>query len=178
MKLLKTLAVTATLTLLIINPLYAQTAKLTSTEVGTLATIAAIDTDEIMLSVLATNKKPSSEVEDLAKMMISQHGSNLTQVLQMAYNLKGLPLRGGESEKMAANGKKEIMALGGLEGKQFDVAYVDAMVKGHQGALDLIDKHLMKTAKSEEMKQFMTRTREVVAHHLEAAKKVQENMKS
>ncbi len=185
MMLAKKIMVAATFAMLLaINPLQANAAdkatstKLTSAEVGTLATIAAIDTDEIMLGVLASNKNPSSGIADFAKMMIDQHGSNLTQILQMVNTLHALPLTGGEADKMAADGKKAMLTLGGLDGTQFATAYVDAMVKGHQAALDLIDQHLMKTAKSDEVKQFLTSTREAVSHHLEEAKKLQAEMKA
>lgn len=163
------------------NPLYAKEAdhstKITKAEVGVLATIAAIDADEILLSVIATNKKPNSDVKDFANMMIEQHGNNLTQIIAMTTKDHALPLTGGEAEKMLTAGKKEMVAIGGLEGKAFDMAYADAMVKGHQGALDLIDKHLIKTVKTEEVKQFLTDTRETVKHHLEDAKKLQAELK-
>lgn len=153
-------------------------AKLTSAEIGTLATIAAIDKSEILVSVVASNKKASSGVEDFAKMMINMHGDNLTQILQMASTLHGLPLKGGESDAIKADNTKLMDKLGGLDGDQFDKAYVDAMVTGHQGALNLIDTKLMKTAKTDEMKKFVADTRAVVVQHLEDAKKLQSQMQS
>lgn len=151
--------------------------KLTSAEIGDLASIATIDKNEILLSVVASNKKVNSDVADLANMMINQHGNNLTQILEMVKNLHISSLKGGDAEKLMTEGKKELMALGALEGNQFATAYVDAMVKGHQAALDLIDQHLMKNAKSETVKKFLTDTRAVVAQHLEHAKELQEKMK-
>lgn len=160
------------------SPLYAASTKLTAGERASLASIAAIDKDEILLSILASNKKPNSGVADFAKMMIDQHGSNLTQILEMASSLNAFPLIGGNAEKLKEQGTKEMMALAGLQGKEFDTAYVDAMVKGHEGALNLIDQHLIKTAKSEEVKKFLTDTKVAVEHHLEEAKKLQADMKS
>lgn len=151
--------------------------KLTSAEVGDLASIAVIDKNEILVSVVASNKKVPSDVTDLANMMINQHGNNLTQILEMVNAEHLSDLKGGDAEKLAKEGKKELMALGALQGDQFATAYVDAMVKGHQAALDLIDQHLMKNAKSETMKKFLTDTRAVVAMHLEDSKKLQEKMK-
>lgn len=187
MKLSTSLVFGASLSLLLaISPSYAETAQatapatttITPAEVGTLATIATIDTDEILVSIIALNKKVNSGVADFAKMMIDQHGSNLTQILEMAGASHVKSLKGGESEKFAMEGKKAAMELGALPTEQFEKTYVDAMVKGHEGALKLINDKLMKTAKSEEMKKFMTDTRTTVEHHLEAAKKLQENMKS
>lgn len=164
------------------NPLFAKstesTKKITPAEIGTLATIAAIDKNEILVSVVAVNKKTDAGVTDFAKMMIDQHGSNLTQILEMANKMHAIPLMGGEAKTLTLDGKKAMVKLGGLEGNQFDKAYVNAMVKGHQAALNLIDHQLMKTAKSQKIKQFLTDTRAVVAEHLEHAKKLQETMKS
>lgn len=162
--------------LLAIQPSFA--AGVTSAETGTLSTIATIDKNEILVSIVAANKNVPSNIADLAKMMVDQHSANLTKIFDMAKSLNIPTLSGGDSEKLAADGKKLLMTIGGLEGDAFNKAYVDAMVKGHAAALELIDKHLMKTAKTEEMKKFMTDTRAVVEQHLEHAKKVQDEMKS
>jgi putative membrane protein len=178
MKISKKLAIIATL-LISTTPLFAKTdaVKVTSAEKGSLATIAALDKSEILLSVVAVNKKPSSEVADYAKMMIEMHGSNLTQILEMANSLKALPLDGGAAAKVQKQTMDAMIKLGGLSEPQFDKAYIDDMVKGHQAALDMIDHQLLKTAKSEEIKKFITDTRAVVVQHLEDAKKIQENLK-
>lgn len=148
----------------------------TANDAGALATVAAIDKNEILLGVVATNKKTIAGVADLAHMMIQQHGDNLTQILEMAHRLKAFPLRGGDSKKLTLQGNEEMAMLGGLEGKTFDKAYTNAMVKGHEAALDLIDNHLMKMATSETVKKFLTETRAVVAEHLAHAKKLQKDM--
>lgn len=155
------------------------TLKLTSAEQATLATIATIDVGEILLSEVALNKKNNSGVTDLARMMVDQHGSNLTQVLSMAGDAHTkLPLGDGESAKLTTEGKKNMMALGALQGEQFDKAYANAMVSGHEAALKLIDSKLMKTAKSEQVKKFLTDTRAAVAEHLDHSKKVQQSLVS
>lgn len=178
MKLSKSLMLAASLAIVLANPIFAAQTKMTSAEIGTLATIAAIDKNEILVSVVATSKKVSSDVADFANMMIKQHGSNLNDILEMAGAMHVASLTGGEADKMAAAGKKDMMTLGALDGDKFDAAYINAMVSGHTGALNLIDKQLMKTAKSDEMKKFLTDTRAVVAEHLEHAKKIQADMKT
>ncbi len=152
--------------------------KVTAAETASLATIAAIDKNEVMLGVLAANKKGSSKVTSFGKMMINMHGNNLTQILEMAHDMHGFSLKGGAADKISAQGMSAMMSLGGLQGKEFDKAYVEDMVKGHQAALDLIDNKLLKTAKSEEIKKFLTDTRAVVVQHLDDAKKLQDGLKS
>lgn len=151
----------------------AQTTKITTAETSSLATIATIDQGEILLGAVASHKKVNSGIADFAKMMIDMHGDNLTQILEMANTLHALPLTSSTADKLHAQMTKEMTTLGGLEGTTFEKAYIDAMVKGHEGALNLIDTQLMKTAKSDEIKKFLTDTRAVVAKHLEDAKKLQ-----
>lgn len=180
MKLLKPLLLSAIVIGSLSNPLYAETTKtmpsMTPAEIGTLATVATIDKTEIIAAVVAMNKHVHDDVIEFAKMMIDQHGNNLTEILTLVNNKYSLS--GGQSEKLAAEGTKELMKLGAMQSNDFATAYVDAMVKGHEAALNLIDQHLMKTAKSDEVKKFLTDTRAAVAKHLEHAKKLQEKMKS
>jgi len=163
---------------LAVSPLQAKptTSGMTPAEVGTLATVATIDKNEILIAVVALNKQLNADVMDFAKMMIDQHGGNLTQILTMINN--AYPLTGGEADKLAAEGKQGLMKLGDMKGDAFATAYVNAMVKGHEAALNLIDTRLMKTATSEDVKKFLTDTRAAVAMHLEHAKKLQDKMKS
>ncbi len=180
MKLAKLLLLTSALSIGLMTSGYAATtstkATVNSTDIGVLATIATIDKNEILLGVIATNKKVSSGVGHFANMMIDQHGTNLTEALEMANNLHINALTGGDSDKLATQGKNAMLALGGLNGDQFDKAYVDAMVKGHTAALDLIDNHLLKSAKNDDVKNFLTATRATVVIHLDHAKKLQEKM--
>lgn len=157
-------------------PANTQSVVISSDERNILADIAVIDKTEILLAVVAANKKPSSDVMDFAKFMIEQHGSNLTQILEMAHNLHFNSLSDKESNQLTAQGNEALIELGSLQGKQFDKAYIDAMVKGHQAALDLIDNQLTKEAKTESIKSFLSDTRAAVVHHLDMAKKIQASL--
>lgn len=145
---------------------------------GVLATIATIDKNEILLAVVALNKGVTQNVANFAKMMITQHGSNLTYVLKMANQSKMTMLTSALATKLQAAGEKGMLMLGGLQGKQFDMAYINAMVNGHQDALNLINQQLMKEAKSKETQMFLENTKKTVENHLAAAKKVQQELKS
>lgn len=178
MKFSKSLLSLVVLGTFIIHPAYAakQPATMTSAEVGTLATVAAIDKNEILVAVVALNKKLNSDINDFANMMVEQHGGNLTQILSLINNAH--PLTSAEADKLSAEGKKDLMKLGAMNGDDFAKAYVDAMVKGHEAALKLIDTELMKTATTDNVKKFLTDTRSAVATHLEHAKNLQDKLKS
>lgn len=63
-----------------------------------------------------------------------------------------------------------------LTGKDFDKAYVDAMVDGHKKTLDLM-KDEAKDGKDAELKGFAAKTAPVVQTHLEAINKIHDSMK-
>ena len=158
----------------------ADTATFTRAETGTLAAVANIDIGEILVSKVALNKTQNKGVITLAKMMVTQHSSNLTQILSMGDDQKKLSraLNKGVAEDLAEANNHDLTTLGALEGSKFDYAYVDAMVSGHEAALKLIDDKLMKSAESDQMKKFLTDTRATVVKHLDAAKALQKEMQS
>lgn len=151
---------------------------LTKKEVSTLATIATIDKNEIVISTVASNKTKNNDILDFTKMMVSQHGSNLNQILTFSNQSHelALALAQGTAEKLLIAGNMDLTKLGVLQGIQFDQAYINAMVTGHEAALQLINTKLMQTASSEAMKQFLISTKDVVIQHLEHAKTLQKKM--
>ncbi|HSW92985.1 MAG TPA: DUF4142 domain-containing protein [Gammaproteobacteria bacterium] len=175
MKLVKPLISLLVIGTLGMHPAFA-TSTLTPADIGTLATVAAIDKNEILIAAVAQNKQLNADIMDFAKMMIDQHGNNLTQILDMIKNEH--PLTGGEADQLTAEGKQGLMKLGAMNGDAFATAYVNAMVKGHEAALNLIDTKLMKTATSPDVKKFLSETRAAVMVHLAHAKKLQDKMKS
>ena len=161
----------ATLVAMLASPIHAKIfTKMTAAETATLATIAAIDKNEILLGAIALSKERNSNINDFANMMVAQHGANLTQICEMTQTLAG-----GMSNQFAEDGNKDLLALGALQGSDFDKKYVDAMVTGHEGALKLINDHLMGTAQSLEIIKFLTDTRAAVVMHLAHAKELQHN---
>ncbi len=69
-------------------------------------------------------------------------------------------------------GTGNFATLISMDGKDFETAYIDAMIKGHTEVLDMIDNQLMKIAKNDMLKAHLTETRGHVAMHLEQAKKL------
>ena len=88
----------------------------------------------------------------------------------------GNPFGGQRSPQVIANGKGAIdkgLATGSPTPRE--KAYIDAMVKGHQEALSLIDDRLLPAAQDTNVRTFLTNSREHVAMHLERAKALQQN---
>lgn len=177
---MKSFLVGLSLSALVCANAFSATPSFTPAELSTLATIAVIDQNEILVSSVAANKGQDSDTKDFAQLMIKQHSANLTTLLTMTNNSASFTqnLTRGTAGKLNIKGSEGRSTLGALKGQAFDQAYADAMVNGHTAALQLIDTQLMKTAQSAEMKQFLSDTRAAVVKHLEYAKELQKDVTS
>ena len=148
------------------------------TDAEVLAMVAAIDENEIMAADVAMRKKLSPQVQGFAQMMHNEHGRNVEDTYKLGLKLKVTPLETSRVEVMKFKGAGELAALVPLQGAAFEMAYINAMVKGHADVLSMIDNKLMPAATSEAVRHFLVETRGHVAMHLEAAKKIQAELKS
>lgn len=186
MKLSKSFIATAVLSALsVVNLSYAQSAhaetstaqsSISVSEKATLATVEAVDQSEILLSVIALHKSHDMRFTHFAKMMVDEHGNNLAQLLEMAKT--STPLVSPKGIAIAAHGQNTLAKLGGLQGKAFEVAYINEMVAGHQAALDLLNEKLKDSADLPNIKQFLVDTQQAVQKHLAHAKKLQAKLQS
>lgn len=133
-----------------------------------LGLLGTVNEHEIAAARQATAKEVSGAVLDFAKMMDEQHSENQAKTIALG-TLASTP----EVRAMADKGKAELAELETKFGKDYESAYVDAMVKGHAEALSLIDSKLIPLAATDAVKKHLSDTRAHVAMHLEAAKKLQ-----
>lgn len=133
-----------------------------------LGLLAAVNEHEIAAAQQAESKKVSAPVLAYAQMMIKQHGENLAQTKALG-TLASTP----EVQAMKDKGKSDLDALGQKNGKEYEAAYIDAMVDGHTEALGLIDGRLLSLASVGPVKDHLVATRGHVVTHLEEAKKLQ-----
>ena len=135
-----------------------------------------VDKGEIAAAQEALTKKVSPSVDLYAKYLIKQHGKNLEELTQLAKQLGLEPKESTISNSMALSGKSGLKSLDELQGQAFDKAFIDAMVKGHQGGLELVDTKLLPQTKNPQLKVFVEQFRGMVSKHLEKALKVQKTL--
>jgi len=135
-----------------------------------------VDRGEIAAAQEATKKAVSPIVSGYAKYLIEQHQSNLEHLSQLSEELKLEPKESAISNSLIADGKNGLKALGELQGKAFDKAFIDAMVKGHQGGLKLIDSKLVPETKNPELKASVAQFRQMVSTHLEKGLEIQKSL--
>lgn len=142
-----------------------------------IAWISAIDSFEISASDIADNKNIDADVKDYATMLNSDHSKNLKQVLELSSQLNDKPVETKDLLNFKQSGKADLVKLKKAD-KNFQKVFIDAMVSGHTGALQKVDNDLMKKVNNDTLKNFLQETRDMIAHHLEVAKAIQQKMQT
>ena len=142
-----------------------------------LGIIIAVDENEIIAAAEAQKKKVSPEVKAYAKKLHQEHGKNAVATIKLGEKIDTTPVETAAVDQLRIKGAGELAMLLPKEGDEFGSAYMAAMVKNHEEVLTMIDQKLTPMAKSEELKEHLTKTRGHIAMHLEEAKKIHSGMK-
>ncbi len=142
-----------------------------------LSLILAVDTNEIVAAMEAGKKKLPEPVAEYAKMLHTEHGKNAADTMKLAQKADLTPVDTEKTNALRKKGAGELAMLVPLGDEEFAGKYVEAMIQGHQEALEMLDGPLSKNAENAAVKKHVTETREHVAMHLDAAKKLQAGMK-
>lgn len=128
---------------------------------------------EIDIAKLAKKKATNDEVKNFAEMMITEHSTNNKNSMQLVRKLNLRPVNNEKSKEIEQEGEKVLSKLKEIEGKDFDLAYINAQVNRHQQVLDNLENSLIPAARNPEIKALLDRTKSSAADHLEYAKKIQ-----
>ena len=126
---------------------------------------------EVALGKLALSKSANAKIKDFAQMMVTDHGKANDELMSIAKS-KNIAL----PTNVDADHQKKMDDLSTKTGKDFDKAYVDAMIDGHKKTLDLMQDEA-KNGKDADFKAFAAKTAPVVQHHLDAIKTIDKSMK-
>lgn len=162
------------------------TTKMDSTKKDTMSkTPMAVNTDdskfatdaananlaEVALGKLAGTKSANAQVKNFAEMMVKDHTKANDDLMGIAKE-KNITLPAAPD----ADHQKKLDDLSKLSGKDFDKAYIDAMVDGHKKVLDMMKIASDKCSDSE-LKAFAAKMVSPVQMHLDAATKIQASLK-
>ena len=126
---------------------------------------------EVALGKMAADKGASKQVKDFGNMMVMDH-SKANDELKGIAQKKNMTLQAG----LDAEHQAKSDSLSNLSGKDFDKAYVAAMVDGHKKTLALMQSEAS-NGKDADLKAFAAKTAPVVQHHLDEITKIQQGMK-
>jgi len=139
-----------------------------ASEQAALGVLNAINEHEIAAGKQALAKGVSGPVAAYAQLMIDQHGENRAKTSAL-----GADAGAADAAAQRDQGEQELKALDARSGDAYAKAYVDAMVKGHTGALATLDTRLIPAATTPAVKDHLAATRAHVAQHLERARALQ-----
>ena len=125
---------------------------------------------------LAKSKSSSKEVEDFARLMITDHSGVNKSATELVTKLHVTPEPSPTSESLKQGGEQNVAALKKLSGSAFDRAYIDHEVAYHQAVIDAVDNTLIPNAKNEELKALLIKVRPAFVAHLAHAKQVQTSL--
>jgi putative membrane protein len=127
--------------------------------------VADVGMTEVRLGELAQKNAASQRVKNFGSMMIKDHNSAGDELKRLA---KGknvtLPATPGDDHQ------KKIDDLGKKTGKDFDKSYINAMVDGHQSAVNDFEKN--KDNKDADVKAWVDKTLPTLRMHLDSAKAI------
>lgn len=112
---------------------------LPTTAAGVVDFLKTVDTAEVEAGQLAKTKATNAQVKSFAQTMVTEHGSDLKKLNRMSMSDS---MAAGESSAIVSTLRskhQEMMdRLQNMSGSEFDRAYMDAMVNGHQEVLDAL----------------------------------------
>ena len=131
---------------------------------------ADINRKEIEIGKLALHKGTSPEVKKFAQTLIDDHTRSLEELKAVASkNTITLP------EEISEEGREEYYKLNKLSASDFDKSFINAMLEGHDKAVDKITE-ISQKATNEEVKLWASRQTSVFLAHHEEAKKLKEKI--
>jgi len=126
---------------------------------------------EVHMGELGQQKATSQRVKDFSAMMVKDHSEANDKVKALA-SQKNITLPASVSDEH----QKAMDMLSKKSGKDFDKAFMDAMVKDHEKAIDLFEAG-MKDAKDPDVSSLADKTLPTLRTHLDSAKSVRSSLK-
>ncbi|MBW3625791.1 MAG: DUF4142 domain-containing protein [Armatimonadetes bacterium] len=127
---------------------------------------AHINIGEVQAGQLALTRAVNAHVRDYAQMMITDHSRANMALKRVAANERvNLPNNTDHKHRALAN------RLAKLSGADFDRAFMNAMVKGHQDAIRLFENHAARSG-DYQVRAYAMQTLPTLRTHLNAARRL------
>jgi putative membrane protein len=150
---------------------YAVDAQLADPQIA--AIIATTNQVEIEAGELALSRSQSRSVQNFARMMITDHSNVNQSAVALVNRLMLSPESDATSAALKKEGDDNLARLNGLEGREFDRAYLDHEITYHRQMVHAVDRALIPYAKNAELKALLVRARPIFILHLDHALRLQ-----
>lgn len=139
------------------------------------AVLNAINQDEIQDAQLAEQKATSPEIKRFARDMLNAHRNIMNEDQTVLSQAQITPSDNAVSQQLRTDGQTEMSTLESMHGHDFDREYVDAQIKDHNKALELIDR-IIPNIKNPQLKAQLQNVRPRLEAHLREAERVQQKL--
>lgn len=144
------------------------------------ANIAAIvvGANEIDISAgkIALQRSNNYEIKKFAQRMITDHQAVLDGAVKLVTKLGVTPVNNDLVAALSKQSKEHEASLRTLKGKAFDKKYIDHEVAYHMAVIDVIEKQLIPSVKSGELKKALISVVPAFKVHLEHSKMIQSQL--
>jgi putative membrane protein len=136
--------------------------------------VVAANQIDIDYAKLALSKSKNKQVREFAQQMVTDHSALQKSVADLGAKLKVTPADSDTSKSLKSQARETTAKLKGLEGKDFDKAYIDNEIAFHKLVINANSSTLIPNADNAELKSALTSAQPLFQGHLEHAQKVQE----
>lgn len=137
-------------------------------------TAGSIDIDA---AKLALSKTTNDEVRAFAESMLSDHQAVNDQAMALVQKLGVTPEDNPTSQALTSAAEVKQTELSGLEGAEFDRAYIDNEVAFHRQVLEALDVTLIPATQNPELKSLLETGYKLFQGHEQHAEHVAEELK-
>lgn len=153
------------------------TSDLPSTDPATVDLVLAVDNAEVEAGELARTKASNAQVKEFARTMVNEHGRNRDKLQTLRKSLGDTTAMGtsGAQTALQSEHSQTMSRLQSLSGAEFDRAYIESMVSGHEKVLNIVQQ-LQSRAQNPQLQQQLGDVVSAVQKHLDRARTIQGNL--
>lgn len=126
----------------------------------------------------ASTKADSPAVRRFASMLVSDHQDHKKRQSDLAQRIQITPAESAASRHMNEESQRVGEALKAQRGPEFDRAYIDSVIREHVAMLNMLDRQLIPSARSADLKQSLENFRATLEAHLKEARGIQQSLLS
>lgn len=141
---------------------------------GILSRLEIANAAEIRSAELAAERAEASAVKAIANRLETDHARNQSELQSLAgqKDVDLVPASGGRTPPDTAG----LVALKGLEGADFDSAFVLGQIRAHEANIEAIEQQLLPATDDAEVRRFLEQTVTAMKQHLDGLEQAREQI--
>jgi putative membrane protein len=141
------------------------------------AIVVTANTIDAELGELADRRGTSGSVREFGRTMARDHRAVNASAVALVTKLGVMPAENDVSRQLRADADTFRAQLEKLTGAAFDSSYIEHEVSYHRAVVDAVDRLLIPSATSEELRKTLTDVRPALLAHLQHAEHLQSSLK-